>query len=187
MYKYLLICLFCVSSLQAQEAYVCEIPQEIRDHYTNYGSGSCVYMSIGINGIHRNNLNAASCPWDSVYGPENVGGAGPSHVTKMAKQRNLACYNVTTDNYEDMKKWFIWSTKTNRFAAIGAGSAHFQTLYGYDPQRNVWYVCNNNSPKKVDEYTEEGFQRLHSSSGYWSVFLVGPSPPQNPRYVSWWK
>ena len=67
-----------------------------------------------------------------------------------------------------------------RFAAIGAGRVHFQTLYGWDPSSNTWYVCNNNSTGRVDRYTWSEFRSLHLSSGRWVVILDAPRPPQSP-------
>lgn len=192
MNKYVLIFCLLVGTLTSKvfsQEYIhtMELPPEVRKNYQNYGSGSCVYMSIGMNGRWLNNSNAASCPWNSDYGPENVGGASPGNVASMAKERNLSLYNVTANNYETMREWFIWAVKTGRYAAIGAGSRHYQTLYGYDDKKKIWYVCNNNSTHKIDEYTEEGFRRLHEASGYWAVFLIGPATPAVADYVPWYK
>jgi hypothetical protein len=82
--------------------------------------------------------------------------------------------------------WMKWAAKTNRFAAIGAGRAHFQTLYGWDDATDTWYVCNNNSTSKIDTYTAEGFRRLHQASGNWVVILDYPPPPPPPQYLPWW-
>lgn len=188
--KYILVLIF---FLFAQSCYsqdnTMELPTEIRDWYHNHTlyntGGSCVFMSIGMNGVHSNNNNAASCPWTTTYGPENVGGATPTRVANMAKERNLKIYNVTADSYDVMHKWFEWSAKTNRFCALGAGTRHFQTLYG--KEGDTWKVCNNNSPQRIDSYTESGLQKLHASSGYWAVFLIGPSTAPVPKYVEWWK
>lgn len=189
MYKFILLFLLLFSSNILAEDYIhkMELPSDVRKNYTNYGTGSCVFMSIGITGRWAGNNNAASCPWDSEYGSENVGGATPSRVAKMARDRKLSIYNVTANDYKTMREWFIWSVNTGRYAAIGAGSAHFQTLYGYNKDSGIWYVCNNNSPQKIDEYSEEGFRHLHEASGYWAVFLIGPPSPAIPQYLKWWE
>ena len=76
--------------------------------------------------------------------------------------------------------------RISRRAAIGAGRAHFQTLVGYDPESETWYVCNNNSPGQIDAYSESAFRRLHLSSGQWVVVLDYPPHPARPEYRKWW-
>jgi hypothetical protein len=77
-----------------------------------------------------------------------------------------------------------WACATGRGAAIGAGRAHFQTLVAYANGR--WYVCNNNSPQRIDEYTDAEFRKLHLASGPWVVILDAPPHPVRPKYVAWW-
>ena len=101
----------------------------------------------------------------------------------MPTRRGMRVYNVTGSTTWD---WMKWAAKTGRFAAIGAAANHFQTLYAWDPERNVWYVCDNNSPQQVDEYTWPQFRRLHLSSGQWIVVLDYPPSPAVPRYIPWW-
>ena len=43
--------------------------------------------------------------------------------------RGIRAFNVTGSNTWD---WMKWAAETGRGAAIGAGTAHFQTLMGYD-------------------------------------------------------
>ncbi|HRE03392.1 MAG TPA: hypothetical protein PLV68_19000, partial [Ilumatobacteraceae bacterium] len=62
-----------------------------------------------------------------------------------------------------------WAAETGRGAAIGAGTAHFQTLMGFEPTSGTWYVCNNNSPQRIDVYDDAAFRRLHLASGQWVV------------------
>lgn len=186
-YILLFLLLFSTNIFAEDKVIQMQLPEDVRLNYKNYGTGSCVFMSIGICGRWANNSNAASCPWNSEYGDENVGGATPSRVAKMARERKLSIYNVTADNYDMMRRWFIWSVKTGRYAAIGAGGSHFQTLYGYNEVSGIWYVCNNNSPQKIDEYSEKEFRRLHEASGYWAVFLIGPPASAIPEYVKWWE
>jgi hypothetical protein len=190
MYRlYYLILLVC-PSLYAQTNTSMELPSEIRESYQNHNlyntGGSCVFMSLGLVGVHMNNDNAASCPWPSQYGPENVGGGWPSRVAEMAKKRDLSIYNVTASDYGTMKKWFDWASANNKFFAFGAGRSHFQTGYSRDEKEAKWGVCNNNSPGKIDIYSENGFKNLHEASGYWAVFLKGHSTPPTPQYYDWW-
>jgi hypothetical protein len=87
---------------------------------------------------------------------------------------------------EDTWPWLEWAARTGRFAAIGAGEAHFQTLYGYDPGSREWLVCNNNSTDRIDRYSEGAFRDLHQRSGPWVVILERPSSPA-PELRRWWK
>lgn len=160
-----------------------ELPPEVRAWCRN-PDGSCVQCSIVMCGLWNNNMNASTLLWDTEYGPAIRGGSYPSRVAKYAKERGLRIYNITGSSVYD---WMNWSAKTGRFAAIGAGSAHFQTLYSKDFKNNVYGVCNNNSTHKIDEYSERGFRNLHEASGQWCVILMGPSPPAIPRYIQWWE
>lgn len=165
-----------------QVPHTMQVPPELRAWYRN-PDGSCVQCSIGMCGIWQNVPLAYTLLWDTAYGPAVRGGSGPSRVETYAARRGMRVYNVTGSNTWE---WMQWAAKTGRFAAIGAAANHFQTLYAWDPQRNVWYVCDNNSPKQVDEYTWEEFRRLHLSSGQWVVILDYPPSPAVPRYVQWW-
>ena len=162
--------------------YKMEMPPEVRVWYRN-PDGSCVQCSIGMCGIWQNYPQAYTLLWDTEYGPKVRGGSYPSRVEWYAKKRSIPVYNVTGSATWE---WMKWAAQTGRFAAIGAGGAHFQTLYGWNPTTNTWYVCNNNSPKVVDEYTWEQFRRLHLASGEWVVIIDLPPPPSNPEYVKWW-
>lgn len=145
--------------------------------------GSCVQCSIGMCGVHCNDLNAASLLWDSEFGPAERKGSWPSRVTNYCNSRGIKAWNITGDTTIE---WMKWAAKTGRFAAIGLGRAHFQTLYGYDPNSpKPWKVCNNNSTSVIDEYTEEEFKRLHYASGTWVVILEKPSS-KIPQVVNWW-
>lgn len=164
-----------------------EIPPEYRIWFDN-PDGSCVQCSIGMVGMHMALPEWTYVLWDTEYGPAQRGGSYPSRVDRYAKARNMNVFNVTGNSYEDTRKWMVWAAKTNRFAAIGAGFRHFQTLYGYDPlSPTPWLVCNNNSTYKIDRYTEEGFRRLHMSSGPWVVVPNEPSSPKIPVVTEWWQ
>lgn len=180
---FLLIFIFCTATSTAQDSMW--LSPEVRDWYRN-PDGSCVQCSIGMCGCHTNDNNAATLLWDTEYGSKVRGGSWPGRVTNYANQRGLRLWNVTTDNWEDMREWLVWCCKTGRFAAIGAGTAHFQTLYAYVPdQDKPWGVCNNNSPKRVDWYSENDFRRLHEQSGYWCVILKS-SASDTPVFRNWW-
>lgn len=177
----LLIC-FAVPAATGQDKTMMELPPEIRAWFRN-PDGSCVQCSIGMTGVWNNVPAASTLLWDTEYGPRVRGGSTPSRVAAYCDSRKIAAWNVTgSETFE----WMAWAAKTGRFAAIGAGTRHFQTEYGRDFTRDLWYVCNNNSPHKIDEYTAETFRRLHLASGRWVVILKGPAPPPVPEYVLWW-
>lgn len=159
-----------------------ELPPDVRKWYRN-PDGSCVQCSVGMCGIWNNVPAASTLLWDTPYGKAERGGSYPSRVAKYSERRGIPIYNVTG---RDTWDWMEWACKTGRFAAIGAGGSHFQTLFGRDKAAGKWYVCNNNSTHKVDEYSEEGFRRLHLASGQWVVILDVPAPPPIPVYVRWW-
>lgn len=170
-------------ALSAQ-AQVMDLPPEVRAYYRN-PDGSCVQCSNGMVGWWHRDLNQASLLFDTPYGRAERGGSDPSRVADYCNRRGIRAYNITGAalTFPAMKL----ACKTNRFAAIGAGGRHFQTLYGYvegDPK--PWRVCNNNSTQKIDEYTEEGFRQLHLASGAWIVVHDGPSPPSPPIPTDWW-
>lgn len=167
----------CPDPLLAQD-----IPAPIRQWYRN-PDGSCVQCSIGMCGIDQNVPAASTLLWDTEYGPRERGGSGPSRVASYAKKRGIKIYNVTGS---ETIEWMKWACRTGRGAAIGAGSSHFQTLMGHDPRTNTWYVCNNNSPQRIDVYSDAGFRRLHAASGPWVVILDYPPHPERPAYVKWW-
>lgn len=158
---------------------------ETRAWYRN-PDGSCVQCSIGMAGVHCNDPNAASLLWDSPYGAAERGGSWPSRVEAYCDRRAIKAWSVTGASVDETLPWCAWAARTGRFAAIGAGQAHFQTLYGYDPAAKQWLVCNNNSTGRIDRYDEQSFRRLHAASGPWVVVLERPSSDP-PRPVAWWK
>ena len=159
-----------------------ELPAEVRAWFRN-PDGSCVQCSIGMCGTWCNVPEATTLLWDTPYGKAVRGGSWPGRVADYCQRRKIKVYNVTGDVTWD---WMEWAAKTGRFAAIGAGRAHFQTEYGRDAQAGRWYVCNNNSTHKIDTYTNDEFRRLHLASGQWVVILDGPAPPPPQKYVRWW-
>ena len=159
-----------------------DLPREIRTWFRN-PDGSCVQCSIGMCGVDQNVPAAATLLWDTPYGSRERGGSGPSRVAAYCERREIRAFNITGTSTWD---WMKWAAATGRPAAIGAGSAHFQTLMGYDPSSGTWYVCNNNSPARIDQYDEASFRRLHLASGQWVVILDYPPHPERARYARWW-
>lgn len=160
-----------------------QLEPETRAWFRN-PDGSCVQCSIGMAGVHCNDLNATTLLWDTPYGKAQRGGSWPGRVANYCNERGIQAYNVT--GWPATKEWMKWAAKTGRFAAIGAGRSHFQTLYGYDENSQTWYVCNNNSTHRIDEYTDAQFERLHLASGAWCVILKRASS-ENPELIQWWK
>lgn len=159
-----------------------DLPAEVRQWFRNT-DGSCVQCSIGICGVDQNVPAAATLLWDTEYGNRQRGGSGPSRVARYCRERGIRVWNVTGSTTWE---WMRWAVRNGRGAAIGAGRAHFQTLVGYDPATGTWYVCNNNSPEKIDAYDESSFRRLHLASGQWVVVLDYPPHPARPEYFRWW-
>lgn len=169
------------TSATAQDQ-ITDFPEEIRVWFRN-PDGSCVQCSLGMCGVWSNVPAATTLLWKTDFGPAVRGGSNPSRVEAYCDARGIAAYNVTGSNTWE---WMKWVAKTGRMAAIGAGAVHFQTLCYWDSSAERWYVCNNNSPTKIDEYTWEGFKRLHLASGQWVVVLKTPAPPAIPVFVKWW-
>lgn len=158
---------------------------ETRSWFRN-PDGSCVQCSIGMCGVHANDPNAASLLWDSEHGRAERGGSWPSRVEAYCDRRGIRAWSITGNTVDDTLPWCAWAAATGRFAAIGAGTAHFQTLYGYDPESREWMVCNNNTTNHIDRYDHDSFRRLHAASGPWVVVLEKASSDP-PRPVKWWK
>lgn len=180
----LVLGLLAVTVARAQEPapQLMQLPPDVRAWFRN-PDGSCVQCSIGMCGVWNNVPAASTLLWDTEFGPAVRGGSWPGRVADYCERRKISAFNVTGDaTYE----WMEWAAATGRFAAIGAGTAHFQTEYGRDKAAGRWFVCNNNSTHKVDEYTNEQFRRLHAASGEWVVILDGPAPPAPPAYHRWW-
>lgn len=156
-----------------------DVPADMRAWYRN-PDGSCVQCSIGMCGVDQNVPAAATLLWDTKYGPAERGGSWPSRVAGYCRSRGIRAWNVTG---ETTWEWMAWAVATGRGAAIGAGTAHFQTLVGGG---DSWLVCNNNSTDRIDEYDAAAFRRLHLASGQWVVVLDYPPHPARPEYVVWW-
>ncbi|MDX1961826.1 MAG: hypothetical protein SFX18_01655 [Pirellulales bacterium] len=170
------------ASLAPPAAQMMQLPPAVRQWYRN-PDGSCVQCSIGMCGVWSNIPAASTLLWNTPYGPAIRGGSWPSRVSDYARRRGIPLYNITGATTLD---WLRWAGRTGRFAAMAAGPAHFQTLYGYDPATNSWQVCNNNSPQRIDHYSDAQFRRLHASGGPWVVILDAPASPAVPQYRRWW-
>ncbi|MGC4005039.1 MAG: hypothetical protein QM811_18775 [Pirellulales bacterium] len=155
-----------------------ELPADVRAWFRN-PDGSCVQCSIGMCGVWSNVPAAGTLLWDTPYGRAERGGAWPSRTADYARRRGIALYNVTGATTLD---WLAWAGRTGRYAAFAAGTAHFQTLYGYDPAARRWSVCNNNSTARIDRYDDAAFRRLHRAGGAWCVILDAPPSPAVPEY-----
>lgn len=173
------------ANIVAGQDQVSDFPPEVRQWFRN-PDGSCVQCSIGMCGVWQNVPEASTLLWDTEYGPRVRGGSNPSRVEAYADRRHIPMWNVTGSNTWD---WMKWACKSGRMVAIGCFSSHFQTLVWFNPDpsdQKPWKVCNNNSPTRVDEYTESEFRRHHLASGQWVVVLKSPPPPALPQYVAWW-
>lgn len=159
------------------------VPQDQLQRYRN-PDGSCVQCSNGMCGMDMNVPQFASLLWNSEYGSAVRGGSNPSRVANYAKARGVRIYNITG---QSTWEWMKWAARNGRPCAIGAGGNHFQTLKGYDPERKVWLVVNNNGDQHIQEYDEQAFRRLHLASGQWCVILDYPPAPATPVIKEWWK
>lgn len=163
-----------------------QLEADSRGWFTN-PDGSCVQCSIAMTGIHCNYPQASYLLVNSPYGARVRGGSYPGRVTSYCNERGIKAWNVTGIKFEDTRPWMLYAVRTGRFAAIGAGRSHFQTLYGYvEGDAKPWKVCNNNSTNIIDSYSEAGMKSLHESSGPWVVVLQRPSS-ENPQLVKWWR
>ena len=157
-------------------------PAEVRVWFRN-PDGSCVQCANGISGLYHNCPQDTTLLWDTRYGKAVRGGSWPSRVEDYCEKRGIPAWNITGETTFD---WLRWCGRNGRMAAIGAGTAHFQAFVWHDPEKDLWYVNNNNSPEIIDVYTWKQFQRLHLASGAWIVVLNLPPPPAPPKYVEWW-
>ena len=158
-----------------------DLDKEMRRNFRN-PDGSCCQCSIGMLGVDQNVPAASTLLWQSRYGPAERGGSGPSRVARYSRERGIKIYNITGS---PTFAWLDWATRNGRGAAFGAGRSHFQTLMGHSGRR--YYVCNNNSTHRIDEYSPAAFSKLHRSSGLWCVILDAPPHPARPRYKRYWK
>lgn len=159
-----------------------DVPRELREYYRN-PDGSCVQCSEGMAGVDQNVPAAWTLLWDSEYGPKERGGSGPERVASYARKRGLRVHNITG---RPVYEWLEWATGNGRGAAVTCGASHMQYLMGRDKAAGKWYVCNNNSPERIDTYDDATFHRLCDSSGPWCVILDYPAHPERPVYRKWW-
>jgi hypothetical protein len=160
-----------------------DLPEDQRVRFRN-PDGSCVQCSIGMIGVWNNVPAAELLLWDSIYGPKVRGGSWPERVTRYTNNRNIPVFNITGPN---TMAWIEWSMLTGRGAAIGFKPAHFCTAVGMTPDRQTFYVVDNNRPREIAQYSRSEFIRRHLQSGRWVVILDTPAPPMQPVYCPWWK
>lgn len=151
--------------------------------------GSCVQCSGGMIGAYHTDFLQATLLFSTEYGRAERGGSGPDRVARYCRERGIEVYNVTGRGFADTKPWIDWSAKTGRFCAIGYFGMHFQTFYGKDFDKNLYYVQNNWSGTfdAPYEHSEATFKRNHEASGAWVVIPKRPPPSPDPVYVQWWK
>jgi hypothetical protein len=168
---------------QADPRLSADVPKEIREYYRN-PDGSCVQCSNGMMGVDQNEPAFSTLLWKTVYGPAERGGSGPERVAAYAQKRGVKINNITGRPVYDHLKW---ATANGRGAAVTCGTLHMQYLMGHDPKTATWFVCNNNSPQKVDAYDDATFHRLVDASGPWCVTLPAPPHPARGVYRPWWE
>lgn len=160
-------------------------------HAGDNTDGSCVQCSLTHCGYHSNVPAAALLLVDSQYGSAVRGGSTPSRVASYCNARHIPAWNITGEGNgvtTGTKAWMRYAAKTRRFAAIGFTPRHFETLWGYDYEKQKWLVVNNQLPAqmRVEEYSDEEFMRHHLESGAWIVVLKQPGS-ENPVLEEWWK
>lgn len=182
----LLAALFAVAMLGAALAGELweDLPEEQRVRFRN-PDGSCVQCSIGMLGVHADVAAAEFLLWQSKYGPAVRGGSYPERVRHYCEARNIPAWIVT--GHENAKAWTDWALDNGRWAAIHWGPKHMINAVGrrQDADGQWQYaVCDNNSPTRIDWYSESQFVR---NLGQWAVVLDTPPPPGTPAIVAWWQ
>lgn len=162
--------------------HIMDLSDKQRGWYFN-PDGSCVQLSIGMAGVHVGDLNAATLPFNSAFGLQERGGSWPGRTAAYCNKRHIMADNITGDS---TIKWIEYAAETNRMAAIGLGAAHFQTLYGWDKATDTFYVCNNQTPGRIDKYTRAELLQKHEASGKW-VVVLRKTTSRNPVLRAWWK
>ncbi|KKN36161.1 hypothetical protein LCGC14_0776440 [marine sediment metagenome] len=156
-----------------------DLPEEQRVRFRNM-DGSCVQCSIGMLGVHMNQLAAELLLWSSPYGPAVRHGSGPSRVREYCNARGIPAFNVTGDTLP----WVEWALLTGRGAAITWGRGHMVTAVGISPNRQLFAICDNNSPYRIQWVDRNTFVTKHGNR--WAVIVRGPRPPGVPAVYPWW-
>ena len=172
-----------IAAAARAEQYHCPLPYALVRWSAN-PDGSCVQCSGVLHGLHMNDPATYWLLWPSKYGKAERGGSYPSRVAAYARARGMRIYNVTGSS---TWAWLRWCAKTNRLGTpMGAGRAHFQSLWGWDVEPNDWHVMNNGA-RAARKYTWSQFQSLHRASGEWIWVIDKQPPPPPPAYVAWWQ
>jgi hypothetical protein len=158
-------------------------PRSIRNWYfNNTKPGSCVQCAIGINSVRHHNEAGETLFFDTdKFGPAILGPSGPQRVAQYCQERGIPIFNVTGDA---SLAWLKYAAATGRGAALCFDTDHFQTLMGYDAKAKRWLVCDNRTPWKIDDYSEDDFAAIHRASGLWVVVLDLPAPPPPPAIAA---
>jgi hypothetical protein len=167
-----------------------QLSKETR-HAGDNTDGSCVQCSLTHCGYHSNVPAAARLLVASEYGPAVRGGSTPSRVANYCNSRHIKAWNITGTGdgvTTGTVPWMRWACRTGRYASIGFTRQHFETLWGYDYQRDRWLIVNNQLPAqmRVEEYDDATFIQKHMESGPWIVVLQQPAS-ENPELVEWWR
>jgi len=170
----------CAVAYEPTTLHLAELSEGTRIRYFN-PDGSCVQLSIGLSGTIQNVPVAARLPFDSEFGSGIRGGSDPSRVAAYCDKRHIPAYQITG---RPTIKWIEWGVRNGRFPAIGLSTRHFQTVFGWDEKADMFYVCNNQTPKTIDIMPRSKFLQLHHQSGEWIVLLKNVSP-SNPKLVNW--
>lgn len=185
MWKFLVIWLVTITQIAyAQFDPNNVVPGDQRERFRN-PDGSCVQCSIALAGVHQNIPAAEFLLWDSPYGSEVRGGSWPERVKTYCNERGIVAYNI--EGRETMA-WIEWALRNGRYAAVTLDSAHMQTVVGMAADAQTFYVVNNNSPQKVDQYSRQEFYRRHTADGAgWCVILQSPVPIPwiGPEFRPW--
>jgi len=164
------------------------VPARQRAEYRNE-DGSCVYCAIALMGAHQggaNGDNMAHMLHASKYGPACRGGSWPERVNQDLRARGIEAWNIEGDTLP----WIEWALRNGRWAAVTLTSHHMQTVVGMSDDRQRFYVVDNNSTHKIDEWPRDRFVAAHTiHGGGWCVVPKGPAPLPwvPPKLTSWWK
>lgn len=135
------------------------------------GQGSCVWASCAMAGAHHDVREAEAFLRDPNFGD----GAWPDRVEREFQRRGIAAWNIEGSQTIE---WIEWALKTGRHVPITYGTAHMICAVGVSPDRNTFYIVDNNYPTEVRAVSRDVFLREHRGySGGWCVVLKTAGPP----------
>ena len=139
------------------------------------GQGSCVWASNAMAGAHHDVRSAESLLRQSEYGPPIGDGAWPGRVERVFKERGIPAWNIEGT---DTIKWIEWGLKTGRHVPITYGTAHMICAVGISPDKQTFYIVDNNYPSEVRAVKRDVFVREHRGyAGGWCVIFQTQGPP----------